>query len=70
VKCIEETLEVLMAKKIKKPARLNIKSPEACRLARKLAKLTGESITVAVRQSLLERLEILRGGKKKNGLPK
>ncbi len=49
-----------MARKIKKSAkRLNIKNPEASRLARKLAKLTGESITVAVRVALQERLKLV-----------
>lgn len=35
---------------------LNIKSPEADRLARELASLTGESITDAVTKALKERL--------------
>jgi antitoxin VapB len=49
-----------MARKIKKPAkRLNIKNPETSKLARELAKRTGESITVAVRVALRERLEII-----------
>jgi len=36
---------------------LNIKSPEADRLARELAHATGESLTVAVTRALAERLE-------------
>lgn len=36
---------------------LNIKSPKADRLARELAKATGESITEAVIQALEERLQ-------------
>ena len=39
---------------------LNIKNEEAQRLAQELAKLTGESMTAAVRESLRERLERLR----------
>jgi antitoxin VapB len=36
---------------------LNIKSPEADRLARELARITGESLTEVVTKSLRERLE-------------
>ena len=36
---------------------LNIKSPEAYRLARELATTTGETLTAAVEQALRERLE-------------
>ena len=39
---------------------MNIKNPEAHRLARELADLTGESVTGAVTESLRERLERLR----------
>lgn len=39
-----------------KPPPLNIKDPEAYRLARRLADLTGESLTEAVRSSLRQRL--------------
>jgi antitoxin VapB len=39
---------------------MNIKNPEAHRLARELAELTGESVTGAVTESLRERLERLR----------
>lgn len=35
---------------------LSLKDPETDRLARELAKLTGESLTDAVRQSLADRL--------------
>jgi antitoxin VapB len=38
---------------------LNIKDPETDRLARRLAAATGESVTVAVRNALLERIERL-----------
>jgi antitoxin VapB len=40
---------------------LNIKDPEADRLARALASETGESLTAAVTVSLRERLERVRG---------
>jgi antitoxin VapB len=36
---------------------LNIKDPETDRLARRLARLTGESLTEAVRTAVEERLE-------------
>ena len=36
---------------------LNIKNDETCRLARELAKLTGESMTGAITIALRERLE-------------
>lgn len=39
---------------------LNIKDPEADRLARELAAATGESITVAARRALEERLQRVR----------
>ncbi len=39
---------------------LSIKDPEADRLAREVAKVTGESLTAAVVQSLRERLMRLR----------
>ncbi len=35
---------------------LNMKHPEACRLARRLADLTGETLTETVKGSLRERL--------------
>lgn len=38
---------------------MNIKNPEAYRLAHRLAELTGESVTRAVTESLRERLERL-----------
>lgn len=41
---------------------LNIKDPTTDRLARELAGLTGESITVAVGTALRDRLERLTGG--------
>jgi len=40
---------------------LNIKDPEADRLARELAAETGETITEAVSTALQERLERMRG---------
>jgi len=40
---------------------LNIKNEEAHRQARELASLTGESMTVAVREAIRERLERVRG---------
>lgn len=39
---------------------LNIKDPEADRLARALAAATGESITVAARRAFAERLDRVR----------
>lgn len=39
---------------------LNIKDSETDRLARELAELTGESITEATRQALIERLRAVR----------
>jgi len=39
---------------------LNIKNEEAHRLARDLARVTGESMTVAVNKAIQERLERLR----------
>lgn len=47
---------------------LNIKDPETDRLARKLADLTGESITAAVSQSVKERLERLEGAASSDSL--
>ena len=39
---------------------MNIKNPEAQRLAQQVAKLTGESLTAAISEALRERLERLR----------
>ncbi len=39
---------------------MNIKSQEACRLTRQLAKLTGESLTTAVTEAVRERLNRIR----------
>ena len=39
---------------------LNIKDPETDRLARELAQATGESITVAAKVAIVERLERVR----------
>ena len=41
---------------------LNIKNPEAHRLAQQLADLTGETLTAAVTEALRERLARVRGG--------
>jgi antitoxin VapB len=43
---------------------LNIKSEEAHRLARELATLTGESMTVAVTEAIRERVERLKRSKR------
>ncbi|KGN37130.1 type II toxin-antitoxin system VapB family antitoxin [Knoellia subterranea] len=43
---------------------LNIKDPETDRLARELALATGESITVAARRAIEERLERVRHQKR------
>ena len=40
---------------------LNIKSEQTHRMAKELARLTGESMTEAVREAVRERLERLRG---------
>jgi antitoxin VapB len=44
---------------------LNIKNEETHRQARELARLTGESMTVAVTEAIRERLERVRGRGKK-----
>jgi antitoxin VapB len=43
---------------------LSIKDPEADRLARELAKATGESLTEAVTTALRDRLRMLQGRQK------
>jgi antitoxin VapB len=43
---------------------LSIKDPEADRLARELAKATGESLTEAITTALRDRLRILQGKQK------
>jgi antitoxin VapB len=45
---------------------LSIKDPETERLARDLARRTGESITVATRKALQERLRRVRGAERKS----
>jgi antitoxin VapB len=45
---------------------LNIKNEETHRLARELARATGESMTVAVSEAIRERLERVRSSKKKD----
>lgn len=47
---------------------LNIKSPEVDALARKVAKLTGESITEAIKVALQDRLQKLSGKRKAKNL--
>ena len=42
---------------------LSIKNEETHRMARELARLTGESMTVAVNKAIRERLERVRGRK-------
>lgn len=43
---------------------LNIKNEETHRMARELARLTGESMTTAVNEAIRERLERVRGKSK------
>ncbi len=50
------------------PMSLNIKNEETHRMARELARLTGESMTVAVNEAIRERLEQVRGKSKKEML--
>ena len=45
---------------------LNIKNEETHRLARELARLTGESMTAAVNEAIRERLERVRGKSRKS----
>ncbi len=45
---------------------LNIKNEEAHRLARELARATGESMTAAVSEAIRERLERVRGSSQKD----
>ena len=45
---------------------LNIKDEKAHRLARELARLTGESMTAAVSEAIRERLERVRGNSRKD----
>jgi antitoxin VapB len=40
---------------------MNIKDPDAHRLAKELARMTGENMTAAVTEAMRERLERLRG---------
>jgi antitoxin VapB len=47
---------------------LNIKDPDADRLARTLAQATGETITEAVSVAVRERLERLRAGRRPRSL--
>lgn len=47
---------------------LNIKDEKTHRLAKQLARLTGESMTAAVGLAVRERLERVRSGKGKGGL--
>jgi antitoxin VapB len=45
---------------------LNIKDEKTHRLARELARLTGESLTAAVNEAVRERLERVRGSSRKS----
>ena len=45
---------------------LNIKNEEAHRLARELARATGESMTTAVSEAIRERLERVRGNSRED----
>ena len=47
---------------------MNIKSPEAERLARELAGMTGENITAAVTAALKERVERIRRERSREGM--
>jgi antitoxin VapB len=47
------------------PMSLNIKNEKTHRMARELAQLTGESMTVAVSEAVRERLERVRGNSRK-----
>jgi antitoxin VapB len=48
------------------PMSLNIKNEETHRMARELARLTGESMTVAVNEAIRERLQRVREGSKED----
>jgi antitoxin VapB len=48
---------------------LNIKDPEAHKLAQQLARETGESMTAAVTQAIRERLERFQARKRQAGWP-
>jgi antitoxin VapB len=45
---------------------LNIKDEKTHRMARELARLTGESLTAAVNEAVRERLEKVRGSSRKS----
>jgi antitoxin VapB len=47
---------------------LNIKDPEAHKLAQQLARETGESMTAAVTQAIRERLEAVRRRRKRDAM--
>ncbi len=47
---------------------LNIKDPEAHKLAQQLARETGESMTAAVVQAIRERLEAVRRRRKRDAM--
>jgi antitoxin VapB len=47
---------------------LNIKDEKTHRMARELARLTGESMTAAVNEAIRERLERVRGNSKEERL--
>jgi antitoxin VapB len=54
------------------PVSLILEDPETDRLAREIARLTGESVAEAVHKALLERLERerVRHGQPRSGSPK
>ena len=49
-------------------SQLNIKNPEARRLAAELSRMTGESMTEVVTNSLRQRLDALHSARRKEGL--
>jgi antitoxin VapB len=49
---------------------LNIKNEETHRMARELARLTGESMTAAVNEAIRERLDRVRGKSKEDMVEK
>lgn len=53
---------------VAKTTSLNIKNPETYKLARALARETGESLTSAVTTALRERLEAVRRDRKKEAM--
>ena len=56
-----------MSQHAKNPASLNLKNEEAVRLAKELARQTGESLTLAVTNAIKHRLEELDKEQKREG---